>query len=261
LGGKLKPIDWIAVFGAFAWLPHLIRFGYQFFSKPKLRIITGMAPELGFTTFGPILNMRLAFVVDHKDLVISGMKIRLRHESGSEHVFVWQGLTQTLGTLSNPQMGNMPFQRESNVLALKAKVADVDERFVRFQSVEFLSGKEPIEAKAGSRIMYLQRQGKEPDIESFLQSDEMTDLYAYIKRAFDWKQGAYSLQFEVDSPQSFRITTDVYEFSLTQVDVEELEKNTAQVERDYREKFIPKKEEEPALVWMWRYPRLQTKTT
>ena len=257
----MKLIDLIAVLGALAWLPHLIRFAYQFFSRPKLRIITGAAPELGFTTFGPILNMRLAFLVDHKDLVISGMKIRLRHESGPEHVFVWQGLTQTLGTLSNPQMGNMPFQKESNVLALKAKVADVDERFVRFQSVEFLSGKEPIEAKASSRIMYLQRQGEEIDIEAFLRCDEMTDLYAYIKRAFQWKQGNYSLRFEVDSPQSYRIFGDVYEFSLTQVDVEELEKNTVQVERDYRERFIPKKEEEPAMVWMWRYPRLQTKAT
>lgn len=257
----MKPIDWVAVFGALAWLPHLIRFGYHFFTRPKLRIITGVAPELGFTTYGPILNMRLAFVVEHKDLVVSGMRIRIRHESGGEHVFVWQGLTQTLGTLSNPQVGNMPFQKEFNVLALKAKVTDVEERFVRFQSVEFLSGKQPIEAKASSRIMYLQRQGKEMDLEAFLGSDEMTDLYAYTKRAFGWKQGTYSMKFEVESPQSFKIVGHAYEFSLTQVDVEELEKNSAQVERDYRERFIPRKEEEPALVWMWRYPRLVTKRT
>lgn len=257
----MKLIDWLAVFGALAWLPHLIRFGYHFLTKPRLRIITGVAPELGFTTYGPIFNMRLAFVVDHKDLVISGMRIRLRHESGSDHLFVWQGLMQTLGTLSNPQMGNMPFQKESNVLALKAKVADVDERFVRFQSIEFISGKHPIEAKASSRIMYLQRQGREIDVEAFLRSDEMTDLCAYIKRSFAWKQGSYSLKFEVDSPQSFKIIGDMYEFSLTQVDVEELEKNTAQVERDYRERFIPRKEEEPALVWVWRYPKLIAKET
>ncbi|HEU4601213.1 MAG TPA: hypothetical protein VFS24_04555 [Steroidobacteraceae bacterium] len=257
----MKLIDWIAVLGALAWLPHLIRLGHQFFTRPKLRIITGVAPELGFTTYGPILNMRLAFVVEHKDLVISGMRILLRHESGPSHVFAWQGLTQTLGTLSNPQMGNMPFQKEANVLALKAKVADVDERFVRFQSVEFLSGKQPVEAKASSRIMYLQRQGKEIDVEALLRCDEMTDLYAYIKRAFPWKQGSYSLSFEIDSPQSFSIVGDAYNFSLTQVDVEELEKNTAQVERDYRERFIPRKEGEPALVWVWRYPKLVAEET
>jgi hypothetical protein len=253
----LKIIDWIAVLGALAWLPHLIRYGYQFLSRPTLRIITGIAPELGFTTLGPILNLRLAFVVDHKDLVISGMRIRLRHESGADQVFEWQGLTQTLGTLSNPHMGNMPFQKESNVLALKAKVADVDERFIRFQSLDFLSTKQGIEAKASGRMMYLQRQGSDVDIEAFLRSNEMTDLYACIKRSFPWKQGSYSLMLEIDSPQTFRVLGHRYKFVLDEVDIEELEKNTVQVERDYRQRFIPRKEGEPELVWLWRYPRLQ----
>ena len=155
----------------------------------------------------------------------------------------------------------MPFQKESNVLALKAKVADVDERFVRFQSLEFLSGKQSIDTNAASRLMYLQRQGSEVNNDSFLQCDEMTDLYAYIKRSFSWEQGAYTLTFEIDSPQSFRVVGDVYTFTLGAVDIEELEKNTAQLERDYRERFIPRKEDEPALVWVWRYPVLQARTT
>lgn len=259
----MKLIDWLAVFGALAWLPHLIRYAHQFLTRSKVRLITSLAPELGFTTFGPILNFRLAFVVDHKDLVISAMRARLRHESGAEQSFVWQGLVQTLGTLSNPQTGNMPFQKESNVLALKAKVADVDERFVRFQSQEFLNGKQPLEAKASSRLMYVQRQGNEIDYEAFLRTDEMTDLYAYIKRSFSWKQGHYTLTFEIDSPQSFRIVGESYAFSLSAVDIEEIEKNLAQVEPSYRDAVMPKKEDEgePKIVWTWRYPRLVPRAT
>lgn len=254
-------LDWVAILGALAWLPHLIRYGHNALSRPKLRIITAVAPELGFTTYGAILNLRLAFVVEHKDLVISGLRIRLRHDSGAEQLFAWQGLVQTLGTLSNPQVGNMPFQKESNVLAVKAKTTDVDERFVRFQSLEFLSGKQTIEGKASSRVMYLQRQATEIDKESFLRGDEMTDLYAYIARSFPWKVGAYTVTFEVESPQSFTVVGHIYRFILDTVDIEELEKNKGQIERDYRERFIPKKDDEPALIWVWRYPRLQSVKT
>ena len=261
-GEPLKLIDWIAVLGALAWLPHFIRYGYLFLSRPKLRIIAAKAPEVGFTTLGPILNLRLAFVVGRKDLVISGMRIRLRHESGLEHVFAWQGLTKPLGTMSNPHMGNIPFQQDSNVLAMKAKVVDVDERLIRFQSVEFLSGKQPIDAKASSRIMYLQRQGGEVNIESFLKSDEMSDLYTYVKRSFPWKQGTYSLTFEIDSPQSFRVDGHFfYSFVLDAVDIEQLEKNIALIERGYTEELIPRKEDEPELIWLWRYPQLRAGAT
>jgi hypothetical protein len=257
----MKILDWVAILGALAWLPHVIRYGHDYFSRPRVRIMTAPAPELGFTTFGPILNLRLAFVVETKDIVVSGLKIRLRHESGSEQSFVWQGHIQTLGTLSNPQVGNMPFEKESNVLALKARTVDVDERFIRFQNPNFIEGKQEKESKASSRLMYLQRQNSEIDIDAFLRSNKMTDLYSYIKRSFLWKEGSYTLTFELDSPQPFRISGNVYRFTLSPVDIEELEKNKEQVERDYRDRFISRKEGESALVWSWRYPQLQSTAT
>jgi len=45
------------------------------------------------------------------------------------------------------------------------------------------------------------------------------------------------------------------------VDNEELEKNRDQVERDYRQRFIPKREDAPGLVWAWRYPELKPVAT
>lgn len=111
-------LDWVAILGALAWLPHLIKYGQEYLSRSKVRLITGPAPELGFTTFGPILNLRMAFVVERKDLVISGITIRLQHESGDEQAFAWQAVVQALGRMTYPQVGDVPFEKESGVLAL-----------------------------------------------------------------------------------------------------------------------------------------------
>ena len=253
----MDTLDWVAILGALAWLPHLFRYGYELLSKPKVKILTNPAPELGFTTYGPILNLRMAFIVERKDIVISGIKIYVKHESGSEQEFVWQGMVQTLGRLNNQQLGNMPFEKESNVLALKAKTSEVDERFVRFQDSAFIEGKREIEDRISNRLMYLRRQKGELNTGAFLKSDEMTDLCTYVKRSFSWKEGSYLIRFEIESPQAFDISNNVYSFNLNSVDIEQLEKNSELIDLDYRYQAIPRKEGEPEVVWAWRYPRLQ----
>lgn len=257
----MKVLDWVAILGALAWLPHFIKYAQEYFSKPKLRLITGVAPEVGFTTFGPILNLRMAFVVERKDLVISSVKIRLKHESGDEQTFAWQGFVQSLGRMTYPQIGHVPFEKESSVLALKARTSDVDERFIRFQEIGFIKNKQEIEQKASKRLMYLRRQSGKLDSEAFLKCEEMTDLYLHIKRSFPWKEGVYSLIFEVGSPQPFFISGHVYKFNLSSADVEELEKNREQVERSYRDQFILRQDDEPELFWVWRYPELKSVAT
>src|ERR1700686_4202545 len=43
----------------------------------------------------------------------------------------------------------------------------------------------------------------------FLSSEEMKDLYSFIKHWFGWKQGKYTLTLDVESPERFRIKDNV----------------------------------------------------
>lgn len=147
----------------------------------------------------------------------------------------------------------MPFEKESNVLAIKIGEKDADERSVRFQETLFVVGKKDLEEKASKKGVYLRRKG-EFDPQRFLAGEEMTDVYSFVKRSFGWKEGRYSIQFVIESPHGFKIRGDKYEFTLSAVDVEELETNKQQIERDYRYRFLPKAEGDPEIVWVWRYP-------
>ena len=122
----MKLIDWIAILGALAWTPHLVGIVKNWLTKSKVRIITQREVEIGFATYGPIFNLRLAFSVENKDIVISDLKIRVTHESGEERIFEWQGITQHMGKMTLPDASAMPFEKEQSVLAIK-----LNETFLR----------------------------------------------------------------------------------------------------------------------------------
>lgn len=77
----MRLTDWIAVLGTMAWAPYLIDMIKTWLTKSKIRVLTNRAPEIGFTTHGPIFNIRIAFAVENKDIVVSDLKFRLKNES------------------------------------------------------------------------------------------------------------------------------------------------------------------------------------
>ena len=235
-GNDMKLIDWIAILGALAWTPHLIDVLKYFFLNSKVRIITQKSVEIGFTTFGSIFNLRLALAVENKDIVISDVKVRIKHESGDERVLEWQGITQHLGKMKTPNAGDMPYEKEHSVLAIKLNQKDIEERLIRFQEPTFLAAQNECASKAIKKMEYLKTVGKY-DPKDFLHGPEMTDLYSFNKHAFPWKQGKYTVSIEIQSPERFSLVGNRREFSLTSIDIEKLEKNKEQLELGKR-RFI-----------------------
>ena len=57
---RMKPEEIAAYIGAAAWLPQIAAWIYRSVIKPKLRVIPNQFAEVGFTTYGPIFNVRMA---------------------------------------------------------------------------------------------------------------------------------------------------------------------------------------------------------
>lgn len=251
----MKLIDWVAVLGALAWTPHLLAMFKQWLTKSKIRVITHRNAEIGFTTHGPIFNIRLAFAVVHKDIVVSDLKIRLRHESGEEKIFEWQGITQQVGKMTTPDAGVMPFEKEQSVLAIKLNQKEIEERFIRCQEASFIASKQEYESKAVKKIEYLKAENKYEPM-TFLREQEMTELYSFNKHAFPWKQGKYSVTIEIQSPEKFEIVDNNREFLLSHLDIEQLSKNKDLIEEDYKRMLLGTQEGEKEIFWKWCNPVL-----
>lgn len=256
---KLEPFEWIALVGALAWLPHLISYIRNVITKSQIRIITEKSAELGFTTFGPIINLRVAFAVKNKDIVISNVNMKVTHESGDSRTFSWFGVTQKMLQMNTRETGPIPFEKELTVLAVKLSTKDIEERLIRFQDTKYHDEKGELEGKAVKKLSYLTEKG-DVDYPEFLNSEEMNDLYSYIKQSFSWKTGTYSVEFQLESPEPFSLVQQSYKFSLSPIDIQQIEKNKALIEKFYESQVGQTDSEQERLVWNWRHPAFRRAT-
>ncbi len=251
-------IEGAAVLGALAWLPYLIKIVRDVVTHPEVRVVVQRTAEIGYTVFGPIVNLRVAFSVRHRDIVISAIRIRLRHESGEEKLLSWHGIVQRLGQFHPPETAPIPWEKELSVLAIKLTTKEVEERFIRFQEDDYHTNKEQYDSKAAKKVSYLK--GKdEYNPDEFLSCEEMKDVYSFVKHWFNWKQGKYALTFEVDSPEVFSLKDNRYEFSLNQLEVELLESNKGLIETSYEDqvKYGVVGYEPHNPTWNWASPILR----
>lgn len=249
--------DWAAIVGALAWLPPIFGGIRAWLRRPKLQVFTQPAPEIGFTTKGPILNMKLAFAVTNRDLVITGVRIHVTHESGEQISLAWQGIVQHMGSISYPQVGSAPFERESGVLALKVPQSSVEERFIRFQNPEFTAKLAEYDAVAVRRLVHLRKTSALD--RSFLQAQEMSDVYSFIRHELPWKPGSYRVSILIESPEVFDVVGTEYEFSLSPLFIQRLHTNLEQVETYYAAEIFPEDDagnKSPIARWDWVYPEM-----
>src|SRR6266704_1317610 len=95
----MKASDLAAYIGAAAWLPIVLVWAYRIFVIPKVTIVSGEVPEIGFTTFGPIINIRMAISATRKPTIIDSLGFKLSHEDGSTRTFHWAGMTEDLSQI------------------------------------------------------------------------------------------------------------------------------------------------------------------
>jgi len=229
-------LEVVATLGALAWLPHVLKWAIDRFARPKIRIIAERTAQIGYTSFGPILNLGIAFSVRRRDIVISSIKVRLKHESGEERILSWQGIVQMLGQMNAPKVGPIPWEKESSVLAIKLTEKEIEERLIRFQEDDYHAKKGNYESHIAKKMTYLKKNGEyAPD--KILKSEEMKDLSTFINQWFNWKQGQYTLTFQMESPQKFDLENNVYEFSLNPLNIELLESNKDLIPLSYEDLF------------------------
>ena len=246
-----------ALLGALAWLPYIIKIIKDYFTKAEIRVILPKYPEVGFTTLGNIFNTKIAFATKNKDIVISDIVIKVKHENGSEKYFSWQGITHRLAELVKDNTTSFPMEKSQSVLAIKLNPRDIEERFIRFQDNTFLQNKDEMQIKLIKKISNLHKSNKLSELSS---ADEFLDLLTFINQSFCWTQGKYELEFIIKSPEKFTLVDNKYNFELTPVDIENLENNKENIEKFIE--LIGKSTSNPEhkaedLNWKWCYPVIQ----
>jgi hypothetical protein len=244
--------DIAAVIGAAAWLPVIIDWIVKVVRRPTLSIITDKKAEVGYTSFGPILNFRLALTSDSGAVVITHMKIVLVHESGERRMLEWQGMVQNYGSMVIEGQ-RMPMEKDQIALAMKVDDTDVEEKFIRFQDPNFHDQKVERLNKLTERINFVSKT-KSDYHDEVLKSEEAHSLLEYFCHGCWWKPGKYTATITIKTTQKAKISGDKFTFTLSTIDIDKMHGNNAffplELENNLKHNFVEEYEEK-AINWEW----------
>lgn len=221
----MKPEEIVAYIGAAAWIPQIATWLYRKFIVPSIRIIPNQYAEVGFTSSGPIFNVRMAISVEQRDVILDGMEMLIRHEDGDSRTLRWAGLGETFSEITDAAGNKQVVSRDMPPIALKIGTMSLLEKFVRFQDQKYHEDDRPLVNALITHFNYLKQAKPDTYVADTLASKELFSVLEARKKTFWWKAGRYDISISLSSPRKFKLANPDFHFELSVNDVDFLKKN------------------------------------
>ena len=249
----MKPEELAAYIGAAAWLPQIIAWIYRAVVRPKLRVVSNQMAEVGFTNYGPIFNVRMAFFVENRDLIIDGIDLIVRHEGGEERMFRWAGLGETFSEITDSAGNKQIVGKDQTPIAIKVVTQSLLEKLVRFQEPGFHAADRRITSTLVSHFNFLKHKSPDGFVPQVLESKEYFSVVEQRQKWFWWKPGRYEITLKLGSPQKFQLLSSKFAFELQEVDVDQLRRNIPLIDTEIRNTVMSNvRDVKPdQFTWQW----------
>ncbi|MCX5735001.1 MAG: hypothetical protein NTW68_11835 [candidate division NC10 bacterium] len=249
----MNAADIAAYIGAAAWLPQIGTWIHSYFVSPRVTIMPATEAEVGFTSMGPIFNIRMAFSADRKSAILDGLDLVLKHADGESRLLRWVGLYVTLSEIRDEAGKRQIASRDETPVALKIGTESLVERVVRFQEPRYHESVRPLLNNLVAHFNFLKQSGDTDYVGKVLSSKECYEMLEARKSALWWKAGRYDIEVRLGSPSKVALTKLHCFFELTPVDVENLRRNLDTLDAELRNVInsnVPESKPEP-VNWNW----------
>lgn len=238
----------LAILGALAWLPQIITLIKNIFIKPNLKIIPSNQLEIGFTSFGPIINTNIAIVAENKKALVDNIEIELTHESNEKQIFKWQWFEETLYVVDLPdQSGTLPTRKNQTAIALNITKDELIEKKIGFQQYKFKKKHKTLLQNAIEESLIFENAGK--DIKELKATKNYNDLKKLYQDDFNWKVGRYSIKYKVfENSLKNPFVCEVF-FKMTSLDINSLKLNIENCASEIERVLIDPDKQYPR--WNW----------
>lgn len=228
--------EWLAVIGAFAWLPTIIQGIKEYLKKPKITIVSGKYLDVGFTTFGPIINMSLAFLSENKKALINKVQLELVHENNDTQKFSWVWFEEVLYTIDIPDGVPLDTKRHQTAIAIKIGLDDLVEKKVGFQQDSFkIEYDKHFKQLREEERDYIQLGKPRIDLKATQSYRALHDLFS---NSFFWKIGNYHVKINAFILENNINVTHKFKFNLTNLDIKLLQSNIASCHTLLEKRFV-----------------------
>ena len=226
---------------------------YRRFIKSSVRVTPNVYAEVGFTSLGPIFNVRMAISAENKGLIIDGLDLTLRYEDGEIRELRWAGIAETFSEITDNSGNKQVVSRDESPIALKIGTESLIEKFVRFQESRYHKADRPSIQNLLAHFNYLKQENPDQYVENTLKSKELFSVLEIRQKSFWWKAGRYIIELKLRSPQKFDLSGSKFYFSLSESDIDLMRKNIKAIETELRNIIssnLPDFQNQP-LNWNW----------
>lgn len=249
----MKLIDIIAILGALAWFPQIISWIYNWMKKPKISIYHDGEAEIGYIKHGNVFNLRFSFLARDKHALIDDIELVLIDKDGAQHSLKWIWYSETFYELQGVA-GNATMAKQQNAIAINAFKDVLIEKFIGFQSVEFLERRKLLAYKL-TTLIENQKTNGEIDVDAIKRSNEYNELIRLYKNSFLWKSGEYSAVAKIHIADTNENIEHKFKFKLSDLEIDTLNKNIEFAKSVVDYEFIDSTQELKG-TWLWTKPNI-----
>lgn len=245
-----SPTEIAAYIGAGAWIPILMVWAYRCWIRPFVTVTPQNFVLVGYTTWGPILNLNLAITIEKKDAMLEQFGAKITHENGGVHDFTWSGMSETFSQIRDATGTQQVVEKEHLAIALQLSTYMLTERFVRFQDPTYHVATLVGTGDLMAHDVYLRANNR---INKLMDSQQWHDLIQAMTNHFWWIPGRYEIEFHFHSPHRAKLRNRKFTFLLTQLDVDRLRSNLNLIEEDMEDNCKGGQEgyEPHKVQWQW----------
>lgn len=239
--------DWLAIIGACSWLPTIINWIKEYYTKPKLTIITGNQIEIGFTSFGPIINLGIAFLSETKKSIIKKIELELVHENNDTQFFSWMWFEEILYSMDLPDLQQINTKRNQNANAVRIGIDELVEKKVGFQQNIFKNEYDKLNKQLLEDGIQLFQMNK--NLEDLKLQSSYRKLQELLKNSFNWKVGKYKVKIKAHISSNDLKFNHEFDFTLNSLDIKLLSANIENCQLNIDKSFINSNIE--TKQWQW----------
>lgn len=244
--------DILAIIGALSWIYPLVIWLDKRLTKTELEIINHKELQVGFTYYGPIINIDMALSASKEDAFVKEISIQLKHESNQIENFKWEWFEENLMEIEIPDIGGIvPYKKNQKAVALKVLTNTLSEKRIGFQKPLF---HEQYSAQYQKTFeIYQNLITKNGDVNELVKSKEYNDFEHFLRNSFIWKVGKYTGTISCTVANNKSKFTKEIEFYMTNLDIRKLENNIQLCLETLNNHFINQDPNYKAF-WNWSNP-------
>ncbi len=246
----MQILDVLSILGALAWVPPIISLFIKISKRPKISIFSNKQLEVGYTSFGPILNVNLAFLGENKNVLVNKMELQLIHENNETQHFTWEWFEEIMLQTDSPG-GPIPHRKNQQAIAIKIEKDQLVEKKIGFHQNNFKAEDNKLRKEVIENYLNILKNNQE--ISQLKITNPYNQLVDHYKNDFGWRIGVYTVVIKLYILEKKIPFEHKFKFQLDNIDVRALETNInlcmSLVEKDF-----VNSDKELKGNWVWRNP-------